>query len=66
VPGVADAIFGARDYSMRVWLKPDVMARFGVTTSDVANAPAAQNAQFAAGKIGQGPRPRTRARSRIR
>ncbi len=55
-PGVADAfIFGARDYSMRVWLKPDVMARFGVTTSDVANALRAQNAQFAAGKIGQEP-----------
>jgi len=54
VPGVADAfIFGARDYSMRIWLKPDVMARFGVTTTDVANALRAQNAQYAAGKIGQ-------------
>ncbi|MGZ5074653.1 MAG: efflux RND transporter permease subunit, partial [Usitatibacter sp.] len=58
VPGVADAfIFGARDYSMRVWLKPDVMARLAVTTSDVANALRAQNAQFAAGKIGQEPTP---------
>ncbi|HEY8069831.1 MAG TPA: multidrug efflux RND transporter permease subunit [Burkholderiales bacterium] len=58
VPGVADAfIFGARDYSMRVWLKPDRMAQLGVTTTDVANAIRAQNAQYAAGKIGQEPAP---------
>jgi len=56
VPGVADAsIFGARDYSMRVWLKPDRMAQLGVTTADVANAIRAQNNQYAAGKIGQEP-----------
>jgi len=62
VPGVADAfIFGARDYSMRIWLKPDVMARFGVTTTDVANALRAQNAQYAAGKIGQEPTPEDQA-----
>ena len=58
VPGVADAtIFGARDYSMRVWLQPDKMAQLGVTTTDVANAIRAQNAQYAAGKIGQEPAP---------
>jgi len=58
VPGVADAtIFGARDYSMRVWLKPDRMAQLGVTTTDVANAIRAQNAQYAAGKIGAEPAP---------
>ena len=62
VPGVADAfIFGARDYSMRIWLKPDVMARFGVTTTDVANALRSQNAQYAAGKIGQEPTPEDQA-----
>jgi hydrophobe/amphiphile efflux-1 (HAE1) family protein len=56
VPGVGDAIiFGARDYSMRVWLRPDVMAHFGVTTSDVAAAIREQNAQFAVGKVGQEP-----------
>ncbi|MFH1044561.1 MAG: multidrug efflux RND transporter permease subunit [Pseudomonadota bacterium] len=56
VPGVADAsIFGARDYSMRVWLRPDRMAQMGVTTTDVANAIRAQNNQYAAGKIGQDP-----------
>ncbi len=56
VPGVADVtIFGARDYSMRIWLKPDRMAQLGVTASDVAAAVRAQNAQYAAGKIGAEP-----------
>ena len=58
ISGVGDAqIFGALDYSMRVWLKPDRMAQLGVTTTDVANAIAAQNKQNAAGKIGQEPAP---------
>jgi hydrophobe/amphiphile efflux-1 (HAE1) family protein len=58
VPGVADlTIFGARDYSMRIWLQPDKMSQLGVTTSDVANALRAQNAQYAAGKIGGEPAP---------
>jgi len=56
LPGVADVtIFGARDYSMRVWLNPEKMARLGVTTSDVAAALRAQNAQYAAGRIGTEP-----------
>ncbi|HSV19225.1 MAG TPA: multidrug efflux RND transporter permease subunit [Casimicrobiaceae bacterium] len=58
VPGVADAtIFGARDYSMRVWLKPDRMAQLGVTPTDVAAAINAQNNQYAAGKVGAEPAP---------
>jgi multidrug efflux pump len=58
IPGVADAtIFGARDYSMRVWLNPAKMAQLGVTPTDVAQAIAAQNAQYAAGKIGAEPAP---------
>ena len=58
VKGVGDVtIFGAQDYSMRVWLKPDRMAQLGVTTTDIANAISAQNAQNAAGKIGQAPSP---------
>ncbi len=56
--GVGDVtIFGAQDYSMRVWLKPDRMAQLGLTTSDIAEAIRAQNAQNAAGKIGQEPAP---------
>lgn len=56
--GVGDVtIFGAQDYSMRVWLRPDRMAQLGLTTSDIAAAVRAQNAQNAAGKIGQAPAP---------
>jgi multidrug efflux pump len=59
VPGVADVfIFGARDYSMRLWLQPDRMARLGITPRDVQAAVQAQNAQFAAGKIGAEPAPK--------
>ena len=58
IPGTADVtIFGARDYAMRIWLRPDRMAQLGVTTTDVAQAVAAQNAQFAAGRIGAEPAP---------
>ncbi|MFZ5723877.1 MAG: efflux RND transporter permease subunit [Pseudomonadota bacterium] len=56
IPGVGRAmLFGARDYSMRVWLKPEQLARFGLSPADVANAIREQNAQYAAGSIGQEP-----------
>ena len=58
IPGVADvSIAAARDYSMRVWLRPDRMAQLGVTPTDVANAIRAQNAQYATGTLGQNPAP---------
>jgi len=58
LPGIADVtVFGARDYSMRVWINPEKMARLGVTPSDVAAALRAQNAQYAAGRIGTDPAP---------
>ncbi len=58
VQGVGDAlIFGGQDYAMRVWLRPDKMAQLGVTTTDIAQAIQTQNAQYAAGKIGQDPAP---------
>jgi len=60
--GVGDVrIFGAQDYSMRIWLKPDRMAQLGVTTSEVAAAVRAQNTQYAAGKIGHEPAPEGQA-----
>jgi multidrug efflux pump len=56
LPGLADVIvFGARDYSMRIWLNTEKMARLGVTPAEVAAALRAQNAQYAAGKIGTEP-----------
>jgi HAE1 family hydrophobic/amphiphilic exporter-1/multidrug efflux pump len=58
LPGVGDAaVLGAKDYAMRVWLKPDRMAQLGLTAPDVATAIAAQNKQNVAGKIGQEPAP---------
>lgn len=58
IKGVGDVtIFGGQDYSMRVWLRPDRMAQLGISTSDVAAAISAQNAQYAAGKIGAEPAP---------
>ncbi|TSE35556.1 Efflux pump membrane transporter BepE [Tepidimonas fonticaldi] len=59
IQGTADVlVFGARDYSMRIWLQPDRMAQLGVTTADIAAAINAQNAQYAAGKIGAEPAPK--------
>lgn len=58
LPGVGDAqIFGAKDYSMRIWLNPDRMAQLGITAGDIATAITAQNKQNVAGKIGQEPAP---------
>ncbi|QNM95556.1 efflux RND transporter permease subunit [Chitinimonas koreensis] len=56
IPGTTGVqIFGAKDYAMRIWLKPDRMTQLKVTVPEVAAALAEQNAQFAAGKIGQSP-----------
>jgi multidrug efflux pump len=57
IPGTGDVFLFGAGYSMRVWLHPDRMARLGVTPSDVANVIRAQNAQYAAGKIGAEPAP---------
>ncbi|MBQ7764584.1 efflux RND transporter permease subunit [bacterium] len=48
-------IFGAGDYSMRIWLQPDKMASLGVSTADISNAVNAQNIQSPAGNIGVEP-----------
>ncbi|HXF77463.1 MAG TPA: multidrug efflux RND transporter permease subunit [Usitatibacter sp.] len=56
IPGTTNVqIFGAKDYSMRIWLKPDRLAQLRLAPSDIINAVNEQNAQFAAGKIGQPP-----------
>ena len=53
-PGVGDAsLFGASDYSMRIWLSPDRVAQYGLTPTDVANSIREQNAQFSAGRFGE-------------
>ena len=56
VPGVGDvSAMGNKDYSMRVWLKPDLMSKYAVTASEVIAAINEQNAQYSAGKIGEEP-----------
>jgi HAE1 family hydrophobic/amphiphilic exporter-1/multidrug efflux pump len=56
VPGTTNVqIFGAKDYAMRIWVRPDRMTQLKVTTSDLVRAINEQNAQFAAGKVGQAP-----------
>ena len=54
--GVGDVvIIGGNDYSMRVWLKPDKLAKLGISTSEVVAAISSQNLQRAAGGIGKRP-----------
>lgn len=56
LPGVGDAsLFGSQDYSMRIWIYPDKLAEYGLTTTDLATAIREQNAQFAAGELGAEP-----------
>jgi multidrug efflux pump len=56
LPGVGSIIiFGARDYSMRIWLDPQKVAARNLTASDVVNAIREQNVQVAAGAIGAPP-----------
>jgi HAE1 family hydrophobic/amphiphilic exporter-1 len=58
VKGVGDIRnLGSSDYSMRVWLKPDILARLGLTVTDVQNALRAQNVVNPAGQIGAEPSP---------
>jgi multidrug efflux pump len=58
IPGVGDVtVFGARDYSMRIWLDPEKLASRNMTASDVVRAIREQNLQVAAGTIGQPPVP---------
>jgi len=48
-------IFGVPDQAMRIWMNPDRMASLGITTTDIQNAVAKQNALFGAGQVGQQP-----------
>jgi HAE1 family hydrophobic/amphiphilic exporter-1/multidrug efflux pump len=50
-------LFGARDYSMRIWLDPDKMARLGVSAADVQRVVQEQNVVAPAGRIGVPPTP---------
>lgn len=54
VYGIGDAsVMGAKDYSMRIWLKPDVMASYKISSGEVIAALQDQNVEAAPGELGQ-------------
>jgi HAE1 family hydrophobic/amphiphilic exporter-1 len=56
IPGVGQVtLYGGSDYAMRVWLRPDVIGRLGLTVPDIANAISQQNQLSPAGQIGGPP-----------
>ncbi len=55
VPGVGDIFSRADDFSMRIWLQTDKLARLGITANDVVAALQEQNLQIAAGSVGAPP-----------
>ncbi|HET6931247.1 MAG TPA: multidrug efflux RND transporter permease subunit [Candidatus Acidoferrum sp.] len=59
VPGVGQVTnFGAADYAMRIWVKPDQLTKLGLTVSDLTNAIQQQSAVNPAGQIGAEPAPK--------
>ncbi|MGB7924603.1 MAG: multidrug efflux RND transporter permease subunit [Pyrinomonadaceae bacterium] len=58
IPGIAQVdLFGGTDYGMRVWIRPDRLAKLGLTPADVISAIKEQNLQAPAGKVGAPPTP---------
>src|SRR6187401_1850202 len=59
IPGIAQVdLFGGADYGMRIWLRPDKLAKLGLTPSDVIAAVKEQNLQAPAGRVGAAPSPK--------
>src|SRR4029077_1550212 len=57
-PGIGNVqIFGAGQYAMRLWVKPDQLAKLGITVTDIINAIQAQNTVNPAGQVGGEPAP---------
>ena len=62
IPGIAQVdLFGGTDYGLRIWLRPDKLAKLGLTPSDVIAAVKEQNLQAPAGRIGAAPTPADQA-----
>jgi HAE1 family hydrophobic/amphiphilic exporter-1 len=58
LPGIGQVqVFGAGQYAMRLWVKPDQLAKLGITVTDISNAIQAQNTVNPAGKVGGEPAP---------
>jgi len=59
IPGIAQVdLFGGTDYGMRIWLRPDKLAKLGLTPADVMSSIKEQNLQAPAGRIGMAPSPK--------
>ena len=59
VPGIGNVqVFGAGQYAMRLWIKPDQLAKLGITVTDVVSAIQAQNTVNPAGQVGGSPTPK--------
>ncbi len=59
IPGIAQVdLFGGADYGMRVWIRPDKLAKLGLTPGDVIGSIKEQNLQAPAGKVGGAPTPK--------
>ena len=59
VPGIGSVqVFGAGKYAMRLWVRPDQLAKLGITIPEIVNAIQAQNAVNPAGQIGSEPAPK--------
>src|SRR5215813_8731172 len=58
VPGVGEVrLFGASDYAMRIWVRPDALAKLGLAVPDLANAVRQQSSVNPAGQVGAEPAP---------
>src|SRR5919205_1156818 len=59
VPGVGEVrLFGASDYAMRIWVKPDLLAKLGLTVPDLVRAVQQQSTVTPAGQVGAEPAPK--------
>ncbi len=59
VPGIGNVqVFGAGQYAMRLWVKPDQLAKLGITVTEVVSAIQAQNTVNPAGQVGGAPSPK--------
>ena len=59
VPGIGNVqVFGAGQYAMRLWVKPDQLAKLGITVTEVVSAIQAQNTVNPAGQVGGSPSPK--------
>ncbi|AHX12657.1 multidrug transporter [Dyella jiangningensis] len=58
IPGVGNTFLVGSEYGVRIWLNPDKLQGYGLSATEVRNAVATQNVQFAAGSLGADPSPK--------